>query len=269
MHIKNKREDLSDNMSHAPKTKHTHIIFGNRHDAVILLQDGRTWQQLLWDTETDVIIPGQWITHTKIYPKESYLHDGFFVYSCLQAGLHEKPYACYNIVSRPPYFTALTISDAGGRMGSPHFLQFIHAQSDKPIISLCGVLLRSPEAQEFHLLASPYYPESPYVKPKMTALVRVTHKQPMDRYNPRATDNSARSRAVRIVGDKIYVSDRKLVDLSNNVFECVAPPQNYHMSRRQIDAAKTIWKTWCNCRDNPAYAVCKARLLREFQEMVS
>lgn len=100
-------------MDRTPKTKHTHIIFGNQHDAVILLQNGKTWQQLLWDTDTDVITPGQWLTHTQIYPKESFLHNGLFLYSCLQVG-NDKDYACYNIVSRPPFFTALAISDMSG-----------------------------------------------------------------------------------------------------------------------------------------------------------
>ena len=261
-------------MSLTPKTKHLHIIFGNRHDAIILLQNGRTWQQLLWDTETDVITPGQWLSHTQIYPKESFLHNGYFLYSCLQAG-KGKPYACYNIVSRPPFFTALAISDMHGRMGAPYFmLPKRNPEDDATVIRLYGELLRSPKEPDFDLIANEFYPLHFYPRPKMQYklknLIRITHRSPMDdRKHPRDRDNSMRGRAVRIVGTKIYVSNRKLINLQNNAFEYVAPPPDYQLPRDQVQAAQKIWKAWCMCRDNPAYQVCKTRLCREFNEMTS
>lgn len=261
-------------MSLTPKTKHTHIIFGNRHDAIILLQNGRTWQQLLWNTETDVITPGQWLTHTHIYTEESFLHNGYFLYSCLQSrkGAALDCY-CYNIVSRPPFFTALAISDMHGRMGAPYFMQPKSPEDDATVIRLYGELLRSPKEPDFDLIAE-YYCNKSYPRPKkqyeQKDLIRVAHRSPMDdRKHPRDRDNSVRGRAVRIVGTKIYVSNRKLLDLQTNCFESIAPPSNYQLPRNQVEAAKTIWKAWCICRDDPAYKVCKTRLCREYNEMTN
>lgn len=255
-----------------PKTRHTHIIFGNRHDAVILLQDGRTWQQLLWDTDSDVVTPGQWLKSTQIYPKESFLHDGLFLYSCLQVG-GRKEYACHNIVSRPPYFTALAISDMHGRMGAPYFMQPKRGSSNVTVVRLYGELLRSPENPEFDLIANECSNRS-YPRPEerydTQDLTRIVHRIPMDdRHNPRDRDNRVRSRAVRIVGTKIYVSNRKLVDLRDNTFRCVSPPTDYHLPRKQVEAANIIWKAWCMCREDPAYAICKRRLRKEYNEMAT
>lgn len=259
-------------MSLTPKTKHTHIIFGNRHDAIILLQYGRTWQQLLWDSETDIVTPGQWLTHTQIYPQESFLHNGYFLYSCLQAG-KGKPYACFNIVSRPPFFTALAISDMHGRMGAPCFAQPKNPEDDVTVIELYGELLRSPKEPDFDLI-SKHYANKSYPRPKKQYdtkdLICVAHRMPMDdRKHPRDRDNSVRGRAVRIVGTKIYVSNRKLIDLQSHRFESIAPPPYYQLRRDKVEAAKTIWRAWCMCRDNPAYRICKTRLCREYTEMAN
>lgn len=213
-----------------PGVKRTHIVFGNQHDAVILLKKGRTWQMLYWDTENDKVTPGQWLTQTTIHLKDSFLRNGLFYYSCLQVG-RKKSYARYSIVSRPPFFTALTIGD--------------------------DVLNRSVVS-----FAEPEWAKSP-----STFMRQVPRMQLDDRVNPRGKDNSSRGRAVRIERTTIYVSNRKLVDLSTNAFEFVAPPKDYFLCPRQVKAAHVIWRHWCTCRDNPSYAICKKRLCREFEEM--
>lgn len=44
-------------------------------------------------------------------------------------------------------------------------------------------------------------------------------------------------------------------------------PRDLSVLAFRIIAARRIWRRWCRCRDNPAFMLCRKRLLREWSEL--
>jgi hypothetical protein len=89
------------------------LLATNAKIAVLLRRGPSRWcQMILWHTDTDKIIPGQWVHH-RIYEHSSCLSpDGqFFVYHAFgpHRSKNSKNPIDWLAISRPPYFTALTM----------------------------------------------------------------------------------------------------------------------------------------------------------------
>ncbi|HSR56475.1 MAG TPA: hypothetical protein VLN73_09530, partial [Alphaproteobacteria bacterium] len=82
--------------------------------AVILRRGPSAWAQLtLWDRATDSFTPGQWF-HGRVYERRADLSpDGrYFIYFAAKHGRAHDPDdigEAWTAISRPPYFTALTL----------------------------------------------------------------------------------------------------------------------------------------------------------------
>lgn len=102
------------------------IIAAEANVAVVFRRGpSRHTLQLLWDMDSDVVTPGQWIK-AKVYTKRCdisadgrYLVGAFLDYSSTRAnwsGFHLERWQTsgWTAISRPPYFTALALWFSGG-----------------------------------------------------------------------------------------------------------------------------------------------------------
>jgi hypothetical protein len=105
------------------------ILAREAHRAVIFRRGPRIWTQLiLWDTDTDTFIEGQWFKG-KVYTKRCDVSpDGSkLVYFSAKHYKRPKPYGevqnNWTAISRPPFWTALAMWDSAGTWGGGGFFE--------------------------------------------------------------------------------------------------------------------------------------------------
>lgn len=125
-----------------------HIFFATENDRAVILRQGPTkvFRLILWHRETDTFEDGQWLKH-KVYEERCDLSpDGrHFIYFALSGDWTGDSEGAYSALSRPPYFTALSLFPEGSTWGGGgRFLDSVHyvATGDHDIIGRDEGLVR-------------------------------------------------------------------------------------------------------------------------------
>lgn len=90
-------------------------ILAPEANQVVLFRRGpsKLTLQLVWDLETDEIIPGQWIKGTVYFERCDVSPDGRYLVAAIanygKIRQHERQLEYWTAISRPPYFTAIAI----------------------------------------------------------------------------------------------------------------------------------------------------------------
>lgn len=94
------------------------VLFAPEAPLAVIYRQGPTqWTQMwLWNTETDVFVPGQWIKG-RVKEHSSLSPDGRYVISRIMSGDQ------HTVLSRPPYFSALAVNVNGLCLVGTHFLK--------------------------------------------------------------------------------------------------------------------------------------------------
>ncbi len=97
-----------------------HLFFATQNDRAVILRQGpsKVFRLILWHRDTDVFEDGQWLKH-KIYVERCDLSpDGrHFIYFALNGDWGGETKGSYTALSRPPYFTALSLFPEGDTWG--------------------------------------------------------------------------------------------------------------------------------------------------------
>ncbi len=141
-------------MTEAPLIR-LHLFFATENDRALILRQGptRQFRMILWHRDTDTFVDGQWIKQ-KIYVERCDLSpDGrHFLYFTLDGHWNSAAEGAFTALSRPPYWTALSLFPEGSTWGGGGiFLDNTHyyAGGDADIIGrdegLSRVTLGKPE----------------------------------------------------------------------------------------------------------------------------
>lgn len=101
--------------------------FASEASKAVIMRRGpsKMMQMISWDTETDVVVPGQWVKGV-VAPWNYHLSpDGSKVVYFCQAH-HDWDVQTYYAVSRPPYFTALALWRVGDAWAGDCFFRNNH-----------------------------------------------------------------------------------------------------------------------------------------------
>jgi hypothetical protein len=102
-------------MSQAPSVR-LYLYFARESDRAVILRQGpsKTYRMILWHRESDRFEDGQWVKH-KVYPERCHLSpDGqHFMYFMLDGRWNSPSGGAYNAISRPPYWTAVSLFPLG------------------------------------------------------------------------------------------------------------------------------------------------------------
>jgi len=90
-----------------------YIYFGKSpyHVALVLRRQGREWQMIRWDTDTDEFTEGQWLKHARINIADSRMSETGELFRCC-AKYHS--WTAYRTISKIPYFTAVDVAESRG-----------------------------------------------------------------------------------------------------------------------------------------------------------
>ena len=106
-------------MNTAP-TIRLHLYFAHDNARAVILRQGpkRLFRMILWDRDNDTFEDGQWLRH-QVYPDRCDLSpDGqYFIYFALDAKWDSQSKGSYTAISRPPWFTALSLYPQGDTWG--------------------------------------------------------------------------------------------------------------------------------------------------------
>ena len=107
-----------------------HLYFARETPDAVILRQGpnKVFRMIRWNRDTDAFEDGQWMRH-KIYTDWCDLSpDGrHFLYYALDGKWGAASYGSYNALSRPPYFTALSLFPEGTTYSSGgRFLDNVH-----------------------------------------------------------------------------------------------------------------------------------------------
>lgn len=93
-----------------------HLFFASDNDAAVILRQGpaRQFRMILWHRDSDTFQDGQWIRN-KVYVDRCDLSpDGaHFIYFLLDGRWSSEARGSFTAVSRPPYWTALSLFPQG------------------------------------------------------------------------------------------------------------------------------------------------------------
>lgn len=132
-----------------------YLYFATQNDRAVILRQGpaRQFRMILWHRDTDRFEDGQWLKK-QVYPERCALSpDGLhFIYFVLDGRFSAETGGAFTALSRPPYWTALSLFPEGSAWGGGGvFLDNIHywASGDADIIGrddgLARVRLGEPE----------------------------------------------------------------------------------------------------------------------------
>ena len=97
-----------------------HLFFATENDSAVILRQGpsKHYRMIRWDRRTDTFEDGQWIRQ-KVYLDWCDLSpDGeHFIYFTLNGHWSDESKGAYTVISRPPYFTALSLFPEGSTWG--------------------------------------------------------------------------------------------------------------------------------------------------------
>lgn len=166
---------------------------------IILRQNKKRFQQILWDTETDTFTCGQWLLHVQLDFKRSLISPcgRYFYYTYNKHTINSKTYI---IVSEIPYFTAILFSDDGiGRYVYPNF-----TIDGNPIIYDNGYSLISKKQNNFQI-----------------SHLHLTQDEMDQIWNIRKESQTKIKHELNITvdGDIIFRDGKIIYDASNNKFE--------------------------------------------------
>jgi len=97
-----------------------HLFFATENDRAVILRQGPSKQcrMILWHRDTDTFKDGQWIKQRIYLDRCDLSPDGQnFIYFTLSGHWSDESEAAYSVVSRPPYFTALSLFPKGSTWG--------------------------------------------------------------------------------------------------------------------------------------------------------
>ena len=125
-----------------------HLFFAVENDRAVILRQGpsKVFRLILWHRGSDTFEDGQWLKH-KVYAERCDLSpDGrHFIYFALNGDWSGPSEGAYSALSRPPYFTALSLFPEGSTWGGGgRFLDNVHyvATGDRDIIGRDEGLVR-------------------------------------------------------------------------------------------------------------------------------
>lgn len=117
-----------------------YLFFATKNDRAVILRQGpsKQFRMILWHRDTDTFEDGQWIKH-KVYVEGCSLSpDGqHFLYFVLDGKWDSDAMGSYTALSKPPYWTALSVFPCGDTWGGGGlFIDDIHyfAGGDADII---------------------------------------------------------------------------------------------------------------------------------------
>lgn len=97
-----------------------HLFFATENDKAVILRQGpsKHYRMILWHRDSDTFEDGQWIKQ-RIYLDWCDLSpDGaHFIYFTLNGHWSDESKGAYTVISRPPYFTALSLFPEGSTWG--------------------------------------------------------------------------------------------------------------------------------------------------------
>ena len=97
-----------------------HLFFATENDRAVILRQGPTEQfrMILWHREDDRFEDGQWIRQKVYVERCSLSPDGrHFLYFTLNGDWSGPSEGAYTVLSRPPYWTALSLFPEGSTWG--------------------------------------------------------------------------------------------------------------------------------------------------------
>lgn len=132
-----------------------HLFFATENDCALIVRQGptRQFRMILWHRDTDTFEDGQWVKQKVYIERCSLSPDGrHFIYFMLDGKWSNETRGSYTALSRPPYWTALSLFPGGDTWGGGGvFLDNVHywASGDVDIIGrdegLSRVRLGEPE----------------------------------------------------------------------------------------------------------------------------
>jgi hypothetical protein len=96
------------------------LFFATENDRAVILRQGPSTQcrMILWHRDTDTFKDGQWIKQRIYLDRCDLSPDGqHFIYFTLSGHWSDESEGAYSVVSRPPYFTALSVFPEGSTWG--------------------------------------------------------------------------------------------------------------------------------------------------------
>lgn len=119
--LEKKEKQIQNDKLHQPQP-HLYLYFDpdNPNEALILYQKKNNWSQIVWDLKFDTFSKGQWLTHAVIKPEYSSYYGGLFIYDYIEAR-NNNSYCRYNVLCKPPYFTALLLMKQENYYRELHF----------------------------------------------------------------------------------------------------------------------------------------------------
>lgn len=97
-----------------------HLFFATKNDRAVILRQGPTrhWRMILWHRDTDRFEDGQWVKNTVYVERCDLSPDGrHFIYFLLDGRWQSDAEGAFTAVSRPPYWTALSLFPGGNTWG--------------------------------------------------------------------------------------------------------------------------------------------------------
>ncbi len=101
-----------------------HLYFATDNDRAVILRQGPTRQtrMILWHRDTDQFEDGQWIKSKVYFERCGLSPDGrHFIFFALDGRWREAAMGAYSGLSRPPYWTALSVFPCGDTWGGGGF----------------------------------------------------------------------------------------------------------------------------------------------------
>ncbi|NND43323.1 MAG: hypothetical protein EX266_02505 [Rhodobacteraceae bacterium] len=117
-----------------------HLFFATENDRALIVRQGptRQFRMILWHRDTDTFEDGQWIRQKVYIERCSLSPDGrHFIYFLLDGHWSAETRGSFTALSRPPYWTALSLFPEGDTWGGGGvFLDSTHywASGDADII---------------------------------------------------------------------------------------------------------------------------------------
>ena len=97
-----------------------HLFFASDNDRALILRQGpsKHYRMILWHRDTDTFEDGQWIKQRVYLDWCDLSPDGqHFIYFTLNGHWSDQSEGAYSVISRPPYFTALSLFPEGSTWG--------------------------------------------------------------------------------------------------------------------------------------------------------
>lgn len=97
-----------------------HLFFATENDAALIVRQGPTEQfrMIRWNRDTDTFEDGQWVKKKVYIDRCDLSPDGrHFIYFMLDGRWGSPGEGCYTAISRPPYWTAISLFPEGSTWG--------------------------------------------------------------------------------------------------------------------------------------------------------